>query len=46
MPSAATAGPDDAGDTPEHRARSGTKYATRRVERMVIKSPWLPNDRT
>jgi hypothetical protein len=38
MPSATMAGPDDASDTPEPKARSGTKYATRRTQRVVMTS--------
>jgi hypothetical protein len=36
------AGPDAASDTPVPKARSGTKYATRRIERVVMRlNPWL-----
>jgi hypothetical protein len=40
MPSAATADPDDAGDTPEARTMSMTENAARRVERVVMRCPF------
>jgi hypothetical protein len=46
MAPSAMAAPDVASDTPEARTISRTKNAARRVERVVMRSPLLPNDRT
>jgi hypothetical protein len=40
------AGPDDASDIPEARTIGRTKNALRRVERIVMRSPLLPTERT
>jgi hypothetical protein len=40
IPLAAMAGPDDASDTPEARTIGRIINATRRVERMVMRSPF------